>query len=380
MLECERTLALKSAPPRPRNEWPPDASAPPPEPAQERSRVTYDAIVAATARVLVKDGYDALSTNRVSREAGVSVGSLYQYFPGKEALVAAVMEQHAARLQAHIEERLMNVGASGPLEVATEMIRAMLEAQRKEPRLHRALAEQVPRIGALRRLHEIYGRYERLIAAWMEANRDHVEVKDVEIAAFVLVAAVEGLVNRVLLDRPELVSSGKIEEHILRLALAYVAPSLVSRISAEGGLAGKPPSSASPSPAADALSVVVVVVRPVDVAVLLLLGGGVAHLAHRHLEVERASRERVVQVHKHRLRPDLLDHEGHARPADRARCTALRPRAARLRTPGAGPPAGLPGRSRRNPPPPAPPPPCSRRPRALPSPSPGRERCRRPPG
>jgi len=81
------------------------------EPAQERSRVTYDAIVAATARVLVKDGYDALTTNRVAREAGVSVGSLYQYFPGKEALVAAVMEQHAARMQAHIEERLLHVGA-----------------------------------------------------------------------------------------------------------------------------------------------------------------------------------------------------------------------------------------------------------------------------
>jgi len=209
------------------------------EPSQERSRVTYDAIVAATARVLVKDGYDALSTNRVAREAGVSVGSLYQYFPGKEALVAAVMEQHAARMQAHIEERLANVGAAGPLEVATELIRAMLEAQRKEPRLHRALAEQVPRIGVLRRQHELYGRYEHLIAAWMESNREHVEVRDIETAAFVLVAAVEGLVNRVQLDRPELVASGKIEEHILRLALAYVSPTLAARLSGQGALAGK---------------------------------------------------------------------------------------------------------------------------------------------
>ncbi|HVP68678.1 MAG TPA: TetR/AcrR family transcriptional regulator [Anaeromyxobacteraceae bacterium] len=216
-------------------------TAPRKEPAQARSRVTYDAIVAATARVLVKDGYDALSTNRVAREAGVSVGSLYQYFPGKEALVAAVMEQHAARMQAHIEERLAKVGDAGPLEVATALIRAMLEAQRQEPRLNRALAEQVPRIGALRRQHELYSRYERLIAAWMEANREQVEVKDIEIAAFVLVAAVEGLVMRVQLDRPELVASGRIEEHILRLALAYVAPSLAARLSSEGALAGKRP-------------------------------------------------------------------------------------------------------------------------------------------
>ena len=58
-------------------------------------------------------------------------------------------------------------------------------------------------------------------------------------AAFVLVAAVEGLVNRAILDRPDLVASGKIEEHILRLVLAYVVPSHVASASAEGRYGGK---------------------------------------------------------------------------------------------------------------------------------------------
>jgi AcrR family transcriptional regulator len=53
-------------------------TAPRKSPTQQRSRATVDAIVDATARVLVRDGYDALSTNRVAKEAGVSVGSLYQ--------------------------------------------------------------------------------------------------------------------------------------------------------------------------------------------------------------------------------------------------------------------------------------------------------------
>lgn len=200
-----------------------------------------DAIVEATARVLVRDGYDALSTNRVAKEAGVSVGSLYQYFPGKEALVAAVMEQHASRLQENIAGRMRNAApAATAEEVATEMIRAMLVAQQAETRLHRVLVEQVPRIGALRRLHELFGNYERLVEAWLEENADHIEVEDAKMAAFVLVSAVEGLVNRATLDRPDLVASGRLEEQILRLILAYVIPSHVAKASAEGRYAGRP--------------------------------------------------------------------------------------------------------------------------------------------
>ena len=62
--------------------------------SQERSRATVDALVEATARILVREGFDKASTNRIAEVAGVSVGSLYQYFPSKEALVAAVIERH----------------------------------------------------------------------------------------------------------------------------------------------------------------------------------------------------------------------------------------------------------------------------------------------
>jgi AcrR family transcriptional regulator len=209
-------------------------------PTQVRSRATVDAIVAATARVLVRDGYDALSTNRVAKEAGVSVGSLYQYFPGKEALVAAVMEQHASRMQENIAARMQSAPpAASAEEVATELIRAMLAAQQAEPRLHRVLVEQVPRIGALRRLHELFSNYERLVEAWLEEHRELIEVKDAKMASFVLVAAVEGLVNRATLDRPDLVASGRLEEQILRLVLAYVVPSHVARASDEGRYGGQ---------------------------------------------------------------------------------------------------------------------------------------------
>ena len=64
--------------------------------SQQRSRLTVDALLEATARVLMKEGYDRTSTNKIAAVAGVSIGSLYQYFPSKEALVAAVIDRHAA--------------------------------------------------------------------------------------------------------------------------------------------------------------------------------------------------------------------------------------------------------------------------------------------
>jgi AcrR family transcriptional regulator len=69
------------------------------DPAQERSRKTVDAIVEAAGRLLVEHGRLGVTTNAVAERAGVSIGSLYQYFPNKEAIFAALQERHRAELQ-----------------------------------------------------------------------------------------------------------------------------------------------------------------------------------------------------------------------------------------------------------------------------------------
>ncbi len=80
--------------------------------SQRRSRSTVDALVEATARVLIKEGYDRASTNKIAAKAGVSIGSLYQYFPSKEALVAAVIERHTQALSQAVSNALLKVAAT----------------------------------------------------------------------------------------------------------------------------------------------------------------------------------------------------------------------------------------------------------------------------
>src|SRR5258708_9108280 len=107
--------------------------------SQERSRFTVDALLEATARILVKEGFDRASTNRIAEAARVSIGSLYQYFPSKEALVAALAERHMEEMLTEFNaslERLMRL----PLEQATrEMVEIMLRAHAVDPALHQVL-------------------------------------------------------------------------------------------------------------------------------------------------------------------------------------------------------------------------------------------------
>src|SRR5689334_9008980 len=102
--------------------------------SQKRSRATVEALVEATARILVKDGFDKASTNRIAEVAGVSVGSLYQYFPSKEALVAAVMERHQEEIMQTVRSELAEVLAEPVEKAVRKLVAAAVKAHRVDPR------------------------------------------------------------------------------------------------------------------------------------------------------------------------------------------------------------------------------------------------------
>lgn len=175
-------------------------------PRQARSAATVEALLEATARVLVKEGYDGLSTNRVAEQAGVSIGSLYQYFPSKEALVAELLEKYAAHFLALVVELLGHEEAS-PRHVAESIVRAMVELKRTNPKLARVLREQIPRVGRMNRYEENLERIIVAATAYLEHHADALRVPRVRDAAFVMVHAVDTATHMGVLEEnydPEL--------------------------------------------------------------------------------------------------------------------------------------------------------------------------------
>ena len=193
--------------------------------SQERSRVTVDALLEATARILVKEGYDRASTNKIAATAGVSIGSLYQYFPSKEALVAAVAERHAEQGMALARETFARV-ADSPVETAIrELVTLSVQAHSIDPELHRVLAEQVPRTGRLENVEALTREAHRRVRSYLEAHRDELDIEDLDIAAFICVTTVESLTHDAVLDHPELLTGRKAQQlvdDVTRLVVRYL--------------------------------------------------------------------------------------------------------------------------------------------------------------
>jgi len=169
--------------------------------SQDRSRATVDALIEATARILVREGFDKASTNQIAAKAGVSVGSLYQYFPSKEALVAAVMERHHRELMQVVSGALAEVAALPMEQAVRKLVATAIEAHRIDPRLHRVLAEQIPRTGKLENIESFNRENYALFRAYLEAHRDECRTVDLELAAFVCVTSIEALTHTAVLHQ-----------------------------------------------------------------------------------------------------------------------------------------------------------------------------------
>src|SRR5688500_9562351 len=131
-------------------------------PRQARAQQTVSVILEAAKRVLIQEGYEATTTNRVAHVAGVSIGSLYQYFPNKEALVASLAEAHLDEILRLVEDGLADTAELPLADSVRSLVSAMLRVHQLEPALHRVLHEQVPRLHGYE-LPDINSRSQRLI-------------------------------------------------------------------------------------------------------------------------------------------------------------------------------------------------------------------------
>ena len=193
------------------------ATKPRRRPKQERSRAMVDAIMEATAQVLIEQGYDNASTNRIAKRAGVSVGSLYQYFPDKKALVSELAHRHVQEQTRLIALALEQTGKKPLPELARGVLRGVTAAHGPNPALHKVLVEQSP-VGAIQEL--LLG-IEVVVRGYIERHRDEVRVKDPEIAAFLLVTLVDAALCRAVLYRPELLDGERLPDAMTDLILRY---------------------------------------------------------------------------------------------------------------------------------------------------------------
>ncbi len=188
---------------------------------QDRSRATVDAILTATSRILVQVGYDKTSTTRIAAKAGISVGSLYQYFPGKEAIVAELIDRHM-RVTFDLFRAELAAVAGAPVRVAVRtMIEVLFRAYAVDPALHRVFVEQVPRIGRLQRIRELDSALTTLTATYLRAHAAELAITDCDVAAFVITRSVAAVAYSTIIQREAPKPDAMIDE-IAKLVSSYL--------------------------------------------------------------------------------------------------------------------------------------------------------------
>ena len=182
-------------------------------PVQRRSKATVEAILTAAAQVFEARGYAAGTTNRIAESAGVAIGTLYQYFPSKEALAVALAEQHIEETQRRQREWVGHIITENhTLHAAmADYVGSMWEVHVQRPRLQHILLEETPLPEHVHRLLLDAEHQAARIMAGLLRTYPEVRRPSLEHAAYVIIHAVEALTHRFaahpedpVIDRKEL--------------------------------------------------------------------------------------------------------------------------------------------------------------------------------
>jgi AcrR family transcriptional regulator len=163
-------------------------------PRQARAELTRRRILTAAAHVFADHGYAAGTTNRIAERAGISIGSLYQYYPGKDAILAELVGSHLER--GKVSQQAWDAAPAAPLsEVLRSYVHSAVDNHRDDPQLLQVILEQAPRWPAL--LPQITQYHQAEVRAVQHALERHPEVlvADTGTAAQLVVTTVELVVH-----------------------------------------------------------------------------------------------------------------------------------------------------------------------------------------
>lgn len=191
-------------------------------PRQERSKAMVEFILESTARVLADRGYAGTNTNVVAERAGVGVGSIYQYFPNKDALVTALHERHADQMYQVINDVLTNTHPESLQGHIEAIVHAWLEAHNVEPTLHKVLEKEFPFLDAPRDQSPADATIFCQMRQILQVYEKDIVQRDLDLATWTILRIIETLIHAAVIDPPVQFCIDDIEQSIVDAVIGYL--------------------------------------------------------------------------------------------------------------------------------------------------------------
>jgi AcrR family transcriptional regulator len=190
------------------------------QPRQVRAELTRERILAAAAHVFAEHGYAAGTTNRIAERARISIGSLYQYFPNKDAILAKLLVRHIDR-GAWPQADQLDLSAGSLEATVRALVRDAIDNHGDDPQLLRIMIEEAPFSQELRDTIDRHGRSRIGQVRDVLARHPDVGVRDLDTAAEMITFTVEVNVHKLMAD-PRAVSIETFEKELVDMVTRYL--------------------------------------------------------------------------------------------------------------------------------------------------------------
>jgi len=193
------------------------------QPRQARAQATVGAILEATVQILDGEGLDAATMARIAEVAGVSVGSIYQYFSHRDAILNALQDREFERALSFVQGALADGNLSqSPRETVISVVRGLTALYRSCPGLHRVLAIEGLRVAKADRVHAFDLRVIEIVRHFLVASSVPLLPQSREAAAFVAFQSVRAIMLACLLERPPGLDEETLIREVADLLLRYL--------------------------------------------------------------------------------------------------------------------------------------------------------------
>jgi AcrR family transcriptional regulator len=198
-------------------------------PIQARSTVTVEAISEATIQVLLSHGAERLTTTRVAERAGVSVGTLYQYYPNKQSLLFAVLEHHLNSVAARVEAAREGACHKPLAEMIRDMVEAFVDAKMERADISVALYRVSGDVGGPELIKRVGQRLRKVVEKMLQTAPDVKSSPD-KLAIDVMLAAMSGVMRSMMETEPSPATVGKSREQLVLLCQSYMSAATANRV------------------------------------------------------------------------------------------------------------------------------------------------------
>lgn len=190
-------------------------------PKQSRSKITIAAILDATVQLLEKGTVNSISTNHIAERAGVSIGTLYQYFPNKTAVLVAVADRRRQATAKEVMDQLAKVDAKSLEETNRQIIRILINtfsnSHRERQLTILTMTLRLEGQSDKPPVEDVAALVARKIGAVLDVQKPQSKI-----ASFVLTRAVMGTIRTALLEAPHLIKEREFETQLVRLAMGFL--------------------------------------------------------------------------------------------------------------------------------------------------------------